>query len=65
MGDPFLAFKGVSLEIEDGCVELLSNLTPPQLLGLQLRVNQRLDSFINNLPLQVQFVICFSSGTLK
>jgi hypothetical protein len=37
--------KGVPLEIEAGCVELLSNLTPPQLLGLQLRVNQRFDPF--------------------
>jgi len=36
---------GVPLEIEAGCVELLSNLTPPQLLGLQLRVIQRLNPF--------------------
>ena len=32
---------GVPLEIEAGCVELLSNLTLPQLLGLQLRVRGR------------------------
>jgi hypothetical protein len=51
MDDPFLAFKGVSLEIEAGCVELLSNLTPPQLLGLQIRVNQRLDPVMT--PLNV------------